>query len=279
LTTARNLLIVEDDSEWCGIYARAAARHNVRAVKVANDLADATALIENMQFAIAFIDIGLDVGDDRNIDGLRVMDKIRSMKDETSIVVVTGRSGMDVLPITRDAIMRYRAHNILGKVEISPSDIDEALTSGLAAFEKRNSLSAAPAHAVLKGDLEPWKWDDLMMRGTGIQGDVQNLYRFLDRLISGFLPLIPVQPGAAIQRDESTGVMHGSYWSRAIGAAVVVCFAGNPPGEPQPEWARSGRFPLEGYDAGAALNELSAHGVTGAVFALNGATRDDFAQS
>jgi ActR/RegA family two-component response regulator len=279
LATVRNLLIVEDDPEWCGIYSRAAARHDVRTVKVANDLADATALIEDMQFAMAFIDIGLDVGDDRNIDGLRVMDKIRSVKDETSIVVVTGRSGMDVLPITRDALMRYQAHNILGKVEIVPHDIETVLASGLDAFEKRSSLGAAPVHDVLRGDLEPWQWDDQIMRGTGIQGDVQNLYRFLDRLVSGFLPLIPERPGAAIQRDEATGVLHGSYWSRAIGMAVVICFGGNTQAAAQLESAKSGRLLLERYEVGAVLNEFSAYGVTGAVFALNGARRDDFAQS
>ena len=80
-------------------------------VKVAEDLAEATALIDEMQFAVAFVDIGLDVANDRNIDGLRVMDKIRSAHDETSIVVVTGRSGQDVLPIAKDAVRRYGAHD------------------------------------------------------------------------------------------------------------------------------------------------------------------------
>lgn len=279
MTVTRSLLIVEDDFEWRGIYARAAARQGVRTVKVANNLADAAALIDEIQFAMAFIDIGLDVGDDRNIDGLRVMDKIRSVKDETSIVVVTGRSGTDVLPITRDAIMRYHAHNILGKIDITPSDIEEALTSGLEAFEKRNSLSAAPAHIVLKGDIESWKWDDQMMGETGIQGGVQGLYRFLDRLISQFLPLIPVRPGSAVTRDEATGVMHGTYWSRAIGAAVVICFAGRTQAESHIESAKSGRLLLKRHDVGVALNEFSAYGVSGAVFVLNGAHRDNFAQA
>jgi len=114
LTAARNLLIVEDEPEWCEIYADVAKREGVNSVKIAEDLAQAAALVDEIQFAVAFIDIGLDVGDDRNIDGLRVMDKIRSVKDETSIIVVTGRSGTDVLSI-RDSIMRYNAHRIVGK--------------------------------------------------------------------------------------------------------------------------------------------------------------------
>lgn len=276
MAVARSLLIVEDDSEWCGIYSRAAARQGIRTVKVANDFADAAALIDEMQFAMAFIDIGLDVADDRNIDGLRVMDKIRSVEDETSIVVITGRSGADVLPITRDALMRYHAHNILAKPEITPDHIEEAITTGLETFDKKNSLRAAPAHAVLSGDVESWKWDDQMMSGTGIQGGIQSLYRFLDRLTAEFLPLIPASPGAALAKDEATGVMYGTYWSRAIGAAVVICFAGRAQAESHIEPAKSGQRLLGTHDVGATLGELSANGVSGAVFALNGARRDDF---
>ena len=122
-----------------------------------------------MQFAIAFIDIGLDVADDRNIDGLRVMDKLRSSHDETSIVVVTGRSGRDVLPITRDAIMRYHAHNILGKADITPQDIEEVLKTGRAAFEQKSSQTAASPQEVLKGDLESWEWEDRMIKNAYIR--------------------------------------------------------------------------------------------------------------
>lgn len=279
MTGARNLLIVEDEPEWRDIYARAAAREGVHTVKAAKDLAEATALIDEIQFAMAFIDIGLDVGDDRNIDGLQIMDKIRSVKDETSIVVVTGRSGKDVLPITRDSIMRYRAHYILGKVDITPDEIEEQLKTGLKAFEERNSLSAVPAHTVLKGDLESWQWEDQMMRGTSVQGGVRGLHEFLDRLVSEFLPLVPAKPGAAMTKDVATGVMHGTYWSRSIGAAVVICFAATARAELEIEPAKSGQPLLGMYDVGAALSEFSAHGVSGAVFALSGVQRQSFAQA
>lgn len=279
MAATRNLLIVEDDPEWCEIYTRAAAREGMPTVKVATDLTRAAALINELQFAVAFIDIGLDVADDRNIDGLRVMDKIRSIKDETSIIVVTGRSGMDVLPITRDAIMRYSAHNILGKADIAPSDIREALKTGLSAFQERNASSSAPAHAVLKGDLESWAWDDQMISATGVQGGVQGLYKFLDGLVSEFLPLVPVKPGAAVTKDAATGMMHGAYWSRSIGAGVVVCFAATAQARADMESAQPGKTLLGIYDVGATLNEFSAHGVRGAVFALSGARRESFSQA
>lgn len=248
-------------------------------MKIAEDFAQAAALVDEMQFAVAFIDIGLDVGDDRNIDGLRVMDKIRSVKDETSIIVVTGRSGTDVLPIARDSIMRYHADNIVGKGEITPGGVEEALKTGLEVFEKRNSLSVVPAHTALKGDLESRMWEDHMITGTSVQEGAQGLYGFLDQLVSKFLPLVPAKPGAALKKDAVTGVMHGAYWSRSIGAAVVICFANAARAESDIEPAKSGRPLLGIYDVGATLNEFSAHAVSGAVFALSGAPRSSFAQA
>jgi CheY-like chemotaxis protein len=275
--SARNLLIVEDEPEWCGIYSRAAARQGMPAVQVAETFGQASALIDEMQFAVAVIDIGLDVSDDRNIDGLRVMDKIRSVKDETSIVVVTGRTGADVLPISRDSLMRYQAQTILGKVEITPGGIDEALKTGLEDFEKKNSLVATPAHAVLRGDLDGLRWDDQMLRETKVRDGARGLYELLDRLVSGFLPLVPEKPGGAVAVDEAARVMYGRYWSRATGAPVMICFGAVPHAAAAVAKAQSGQPLLGRYDVGAILGECSVHGAAGAVFALTGVPRSGFA--
>jgi DNA-binding response OmpR family regulator len=277
LTAAGNLLIVEDDPEWCEIYAHIAEREGMRMVKVAKDLAEAAALIDDMQFAIAFIDIGLDVAADRNIDGLRVMDKIRSWHDETSIVVVTGRSGRDVIPITRDSIMRYAAHDIMAKADITPQKIKELLRSGRAAFQEKASRAATPPQEVLKGNLEAWDWEDRMIKGTGIQGGVQSLYDFLGQLVAEFLPLAAGPDGGPVAQDPATGVMHGSYWSRSAGAPVVICFGAGEQARPEIASAKSARSLLGVYPVGTVLTEKSAHGVTGAVFALDGARRESFA--
>jgi CheY-like chemotaxis protein len=276
--TARNLLIVEDEPEWCDIYARAAERQGVREVKVAEDFPQAADLIDQMQFGVAIIDIGLDVTDDRNIDGLRVMEKIRSLKDETSILVVTGRAGADVLPITRDSITIYNAH-IKGKTEITPGGIGEELKTGLESFEKKNSVTAASVQSVLKGDLDVWQWEDLMMRETGVHGGIQGLQALLDGLVSEFLPLIPEKPGAAVAKDEAASVLNGSYWSRAIGAPVVLVFGDTAHVEAAVAPAKSGQPLLGRYDAGSVLREVSTHGASGAVFALNGERRSSFVQA
>lgn len=279
LAAAVNLLIVEDDPYWCDIYLDIATREGIGTVKVAKDLAEATALIDEMQFAVAFIDIGLDVADDRNIDGLRVMEKIRSAHDETSIVVVTGRSGRDVIPITKDAIMRYRAHDIVGKPEITPQHIEEVLRTGRAAFEENTSRTATRPQDVLRGNLESWDWEERMIKGTGVKDGVQGLYDFLGRLVSGFLPLVAGPDGGAVALDPATGVMHGSYWSRSVGAPVIICFGAEEQAKPQIAAAQSSHSLLGAYPVGAVLQKASAHGLSGAVFALDGARRESFASA
>lgn len=277
LTAASNLLIVEDDPEWCEIYARAAKRENIPTVRVAKDLAEATALIDEMQFAVAFVDIGLDVANDRNIDGLRVMDKIRSAHDETSIVVVTGRSGQDVLPIAKDAVRRYGAHDIAGKPEVTPQKIGELLRSGRAEFEEKTARTAAPPQDVLKGSLDSLDWEYRMIKGTGIKGGVQSLYGFLRQLVAEFLPLAAGPDDGSVAQDQATGVMHGSYWSRSIGVPVVICFGAQEQAKPEIASAKSAHSLLGVYPVGAVLAETSAYGVSGAVFALDGARRESFA--
>jgi hypothetical protein len=131
----------------------------------------------------------------------------------------------------------------------------------------------------MKGDLESWVFEDQKMRGTSLQEGVQGLYDFLDELVSKFLPLVPAKPGAAVTKDAVTGVIHGAYWSRSIGAAVVICFTDATRAESHIKSAMSGRRLLGIYDVDATLNEFSAYGASGAVFALSGAPRSSFAQA
>ena len=66
-------MIVEDEDEWSGAYERASLSSENHTVRIAKDLVSAKRLIEATQFAVAFVDVGLDINDDRYVDGLRVL--------------------------------------------------------------------------------------------------------------------------------------------------------------------------------------------------------------
>lgn len=137
MATRRNLLIVEDEEEWQDVYSRYAAKLGIFTIHLAEDLATAESLIDVMPFAVAFIDIGLNPNDDQNVDGLLVMEKIRSVDEATSIVVVTGRPGRDETPTARAALKRFHALDNVAKAGTTPGEIHRLLRTGLDEYEKR----------------------------------------------------------------------------------------------------------------------------------------------
>lgn len=276
MSSCGNLLIVEDDAEWCDAYSRAAVREKVPTVKIAKTLAEAEALIDDFQFAVAFIDVGLNVSDDQNVDGVRVMDKIRTAGDQTSIVVVTGRSGRDVIPITKDAIRKYRAYDVMQKAEIEPRAITKLIHSGIAAFEENSAESRGDAHDVLRGGSDSWAWDYQMLHATGASEGVRGLYDFLGNLLGPFLPLVASVEQDAAQIDEVTGLIHGRFWSRSVGKAVGLCFGATKAAEAEVGKAEAEGTLLGRYQVDDLLAHPSGHGLSGAVFALRGACRDSF---
>jgi DNA-binding response OmpR family regulator len=275
--SGENVLIVEDEDEWRGIYERAVgSQGSQHTVKVAKDLASAERLIDAAKFAVAFVDVGLDVSDDRNVDGLRVMQKIRAAGDETSIVVVTGRGGQDVLSITRDAILKYGAYDTVGKSSVSPSDIRKLLEGGLAAYRKAAAPERKGARDALSGKAEPMSWDAQVMRVTGFKGDAGKLYDFLHGLFGPYLPVVPrlESEGAAV--DTGSGFVYGDYWSRSIGAAVAVGF-----GAAASFDQAKGLLFADARVAGQAgarepARELASHGVKGGVYLMAEYRREEF---
>lgn len=273
-----NILIVEDEKEWQGTYERAVnAQGSGRTVKVAQDLATAERLIDATKFAVAFVDVGLDVRDDRNVDGLRVMEKIRAIGDqETSIVVVTGRSGQDLLDIVRDAIKKYGAYDTVGKRSVEPKQIRELLAGGLEAYHKAVGTSRTAVRDALRGNISPMSWDDQVMRAIGFRGDAGRFYSFLGGLLDDYLPIVTREGAEPVTIDSAARLVHGAFWSRAAAAAVAVCFGAAAQFDQAAEDARRDGKLLGRYLVGEPERELGGHEVKGAVFPLREGRREDF---
>ena len=272
-----NILIVEDEDEWRGIYQRAmATQGSGYTIKVTPNLVGAEQLIDAAKFAVAFVDVGLDAADDGNVDGLRVMEKIRATGDETSIVVVTGRSGQDVLSITRDAIKKYGAYDTIGKSTIKPSDIKRLLAGALEAYRTTTPAERTAGRDALKGDADPFRWDENVMRVTQFKGDAVRFYEFLNELLTDYSPLLTRHSGERAYIDPTTGLVHGGYWSRGIGASIVVCLGPKDTFDQSVAAARADDRLLGRYNAGPPLKTIAGSGVKGVVFPLQDCRREDF---
>ncbi len=285
---SENILIVEDEDEWRGVYSRAVdSRGSSRRIMVAEDLAAAKRLILAARFAVAFVDVGLDASDDQNVDGLQVMRWLRDTGDGTSIIVVTGRSGQDALRIGRDAIKEYGAFNTVGKSTVTPAQLRNLLDGGLEAFrdsqEKRDGKAGGTAaRDALRGQHgRPGRQPGLGPPGHGgnrFQGQRGQVLPVPRRSSRQLPPGRRPAAGRTAVVDASAGLVHGDYWSRAQAGGIVVCF-GQAAAVDRAllERGRDGQL-LGQYSAGESAEELTAAdgAVKGVVLLLRESQREDF---
>lgn len=273
-TVNRNVLLVEDERSWAEVYERAARRSGLDAVRTADSYAAAAAAIDSMRFAVALVDIGLDVDDDRNIDGLRVMEKIRASGDRTSVVVITGRSGGDVLPIVRDAIKKFNAYDTIAKSTLVPSELRTLIEGGLREYELGAGEDRTTLSKALCGDMDQLLWDDMLLGKAVTHGGVTELYKLIDSLFAPLVPLVPTETGGVRLTDGNLAC--GTFWSRGIGSGVIACF-----GPPNAVTSAVQGVTADGmlvgrYAVGELVREYSSPVAKGVVYSLIGHKRSDF---
>ncbi|HEY6494407.1 MAG TPA: response regulator [Trebonia sp.] len=268
-----NALVVEDENSWSEVYERAVRRVGLDRVVITDNYEGAASAIDATRFAVAVVDIGLSVDDDRNIDGLRVMEKIRALGDGTSIIVVTGRSGRDVVPIIRDSIKRFDAFDTIAKNTLVPAELRGLIAGGLDEYKRGLGDDKKLLYAALRGDTDPLVWDDMILRGISVSRGAAELYRLIEGLLGRFVPLVPGGHGGIRLLDD---VACGAFWSRGSGEPVVTCFgAGKRIDVVTEATAESGRL-LDQYQVGEIVGRQSTASIKGVVYRLADKHRSDF---
>lgn len=266
-----NVLVVEDEQEWQGIYTRNAHPLHSGLLRTAKDLAEAVEAIEEMAFAVAFVDIRLDENDDENTDGLKVLELLRRSGDHTSAVMLTGHG---TVGITRDALKEFDAYEALEKAEIDPQQIQELVTRGTEERNKMARVEDQEAPAVLRGRRTVWDWDTEMLQATAGKGGAEALYRHLEYLASPFLPLVGGAEPDRMQMDASSRLALGAFWSRAVGEAVLIAFGQT---EAMKGAMENGQLSdRAGRKTGQVLREREKGGIAGLVASLSGRARSSF---
>jgi len=271
MAPVENILIVEDDRTWSDIYERAIATRGIHTVRTATNLEDAEMLLAAMAFAVAFVDVGLDEHDDKNVDGLSVMEKLERSGDQTSVIVVTGKGTME---IARDAMKKYNAVDVLDKGKVNPEDLPELLDEGLQAYKQAAAGRSTRVQDVLRGKLDSWLWDDQILRAIDVDAKILN--KFLDDLFLPLLPVVARYKGQQIEIDPATSIVYGEYWSRAIGMPLLVCFGD----QDHVAATLEENLPDKGFlsirKVGRIIRDHSFATVRGMVFELSGQTRSSF---
>jgi CheY-like chemotaxis protein len=222
-TGGPKLLIFEPHNLWRRLLERM-ARSSFQDVKSAQSLMEAEALIDEQQFAVALIEVRLDISEDGSNDGLRVMERIRSAGDgATSIIVLTGRGSGDILQVVRSAFMSYGASDTVDERGVEPFDLRGVLEQGLTAYLNAFPAVAAYAPDVLRGGRPSSGWEDEMMHYLAFPGIARRFTGFLLELFGEFQPAIPLLLGQGLAADARLDAASALYWSRALGQAVLVC--------------------------------------------------------
>jgi CheY-like chemotaxis protein len=267
-------LLVEDERSWSEVYERAARRVGFDAIKAAATYDAAASAVDSVRFAVAIVDIGLRVDDDRNVDGLRVMEKIRAVGDRTGIIVVTGRSGGDVLPIIRDSIKKFNAYDTIAKTTLVPAELRALLGGALREYQLGAVDDKAPLYEALRGDMEQLFWDDMLLGKAVTLGGAAELYRLIESLLGPFVPLLPGEAGGV--RIHEGNLACGTFWSRGVGMPLVSCF-----GAPSRVAAALKDVSEEGmllgrYPVGEMVGEYSSSYARGVIYRLEHRRRSDF---
>jgi ActR/RegA family two-component response regulator len=273
MTNHGSALLVDDDVSWSQIYERAIRRVGIERVWTATNYDEAASAIDSMRFSVALVDVGLRGNDERNADGLRVLEKIRATGDRTSVIVITGRSGDDVLPITRDALKKFNAFDTLRKKTLLPAELRDIVQSGLQEYDSRSGDDKKPLYEALRGGMKPMVWDDLLMRKV-TRGGASELYGVIDALFIPIAPLIPGEPAGV--RVENDNLACGVFWSRGIGAPIVSCFGPADSMTAAMTAAGDDGLLLGRYRVGELAGQCSSRTVKGAVYRLEAYPRSVF---
>jgi hypothetical protein len=176
------------------------------------------------RFDVAILDIGLDRDDDLNSDGIGALEAIREMDGGgTRCILVTGWQGGDRMDLQARAQQAYGVDWAFMKERYEARAVIAKLGELLGQATERRISQTTPM-ANLGASMEPFLFQDHLLRGLSPKGGMQTLYSLVSRLINPVVPLVAMHPAAPMVQGPD-GVTVGVYWSRALSSAVAVGLA------------------------------------------------------
>ena len=269
-------LVVEDIDAWVYTLDRAARRAGATEVIVSNNLQMVKDALRSARVDVAILEVGLDPDDDLNSDGIKALEEIREIDGGgTRCILVTGWQGGDRMELQAYAQQqfgvdwafmkeKYEAHKVIAK-------LTELLEQAPA-----HRLSGPPPMANLCASVEPFHFEDELLKTLVPARGVQTLYSLVSRLLSSATPMIAMHPGKPMEQGRG-GVWIGIYWSRALATATAVGLAPAAvwPGDESSESGDLQRLLPEGAVPDL-IESVRERNIQGRLWELSGLNRDQF---
>jgi ActR/RegA family two-component response regulator len=214
-----DILILEDIDEMAVPYRIELSAQGYNPIHV-DSLAQLKETIVRKSFLAAYIDIMLDERDDENRDGLKALDIIKKSGDETLCIVVTGHGDV---PITRDALVKYGAHDVIEKQRTRPEDFVALIEKGLG--EKPHvTINKHDLMRCLSGNEFFFSWEEHLISALHPKAGFDSVYTVVPKVFSDLLPILSMPEDSVLVPLVDRGFAFSHIWSRKLGKSVIVMF-------------------------------------------------------
>lgn len=224
------ILVVDDDPSWQELLSESIEAANAvppgeLLLQVARTFAEANALLDRQHFHLAFVDLRLKE-DERELTGKRIAEKIARQEEGTCAVIVTGHADVST------AITALREWNVLDFVLKDEWDADKVthlVRSGLAQARLSYRSKYESSIDLLRGRQDIYSWLaatlNLFAPANEVDRPDRRLADFLNKLLDGLHPLLPLSGTAGTQLDPARRIATAQFWSKALGGPLSLCLS------------------------------------------------------
>lgn len=221
------ILVVDDDPSWRELLSESietaqAVPSGELMLGVAHTFAEADALLDRQHFHLAFVDLRLKE-DERELTGKRIAEKITRQGEGACVVIVTGHADVGT------AITALREWNVLDfvlKDEWDPDKVAHLVRTGLARARLNYRSKYESSIDLLRGRQDIYSWLaatlNLFAPANEVDRPDRRLADFLNKLLDGLHPLLPIAGAAGLQRDAARRIATVQFWSKALGSPISV---------------------------------------------------------
>jgi ActR/RegA family two-component response regulator len=220
------ILVIDDDPSWQELLTESieSAAPKDTTVTVATSLEEGRALLDMRHFHLVFVDLRLKE-DERELTGKVLAKKIAEMGEGTCVVIVSGHA--DVTTAIQ-ALRDWSVLDLVLKDEWDPGKVAHLTETGLAQARLSYRSKYETSLDLLRRGEDLYGWTarvlDLFAPANEVDRPDRRLADFLNRLLEGLQPLLPLKDGAGLSLDPALRVATAQFWSKALGSPISVTF-------------------------------------------------------
>lgn len=220
------ILVVDDDPSWQELLSESIQEAGLEpyTLRVASSHAEADALLDRQHFHLAFVDLRLRE-EARDLEGKLVARKIVTQNEGTSIVIATGHADVET---ALTALKEWQVLDFVLKDAWDPDKVAQLARVGIPVARERYRTRYESAIDFLRGaeGIMPWVATVLgcVAPDASVARPDRRLGNLLNDLLDDLYPLLPQRATEKIELDAATGAASARFWSKALGAPIIVRF-------------------------------------------------------